>query len=581
MNSLPVETFQLVCSYCSLHVLANLRLVSREFRDLVDGSLTARRAFATPSNVIAPRSEHDPTACYIRIALNRQHSPITAIFDRYDPQHNYLEFVQSAPAAIEHSGFSPSAQGEAVTPRAPSPYNDSTLGRLDLNLWEQQQQERAVATATASDAPEGPSPGSVQRPRSSSIAPASFIRGTEQQIQNELTSSGPVTPLSQIRPIRHAQTSSFGMSSPPSSNLIGPGTISAGLPRDAANQSSSENYMTRFARMVLGTTGTGPQASQTMPGMSATQLIEEARQLIHTVESDIRTSKKQYKFLLTEGVHHVGDNGFIMRYTISQGASVPKKLLFTVNFIRVSWKWVSSGVLTNYTATTTDLMTLEDPFPDQRLGRMYASRYNQLLREIKKRELDHYVRGELALDGYDVTLLPRDFISVNLVSAPVLAWITGWHQKNRRGHQQTAKAAPNELKANVEEDGHEKEKVDGENDSEAEWEEVTPYSKLGKAIGEATIDKGMEKSKEDDEDRNALDNLLQSMKQQLGFLNSRNILEEMLAMQGYPRELVWKYGIVRREMMGSVPEVAQARQLLQKIINSENNSNKRSVQHAP
>ncbi|KAF8981981.1 hypothetical protein BGZ46_001988 [Entomortierella lignicola] len=565
MESLPVETFQLICSSCTLQALANLRLVSKTFRDRVDGSLTARRVHAIPNQAILQLGNHDQSACYVRVALNREHDPITVVFNRYNPQHNYLEFSQNSTSVIIEGAFS----RPATEPTTQNTYYDFTMGKLSLNLWEQQRKE--AAARKASPLPETPilqqdiagsSSNSGRRVRRSSITQASLIRGTEHQIEQEIANNTPITPLSQIRPVRNALTSSFGTSSTSS-------TLTSSLPRD--NVPQGDNYMKQFVRMMLGSTGTGPQNTQTRPGMTATELVEEARQLIHTVEPEVLSSQKQYKFNLTPGTHYLGDNGFIMRYSVSLNPSA--QLLFKVDFIRVSWKWIISGVpavlkqrVEEKQLYLADPMTLRDPFPQQRLGRIYAERYNLLLDEIEKQEIRHRVRGELALVGYDVTVIPRDYISVNLRSEPVLAWIMRVDSKEmkKKVRKDASYEDPTESKSTSIITPNETPDVEEES-SDSDWEDILSQSKIDEGISTISLDA----SKEDSEDQEALQELLQGIKQNLGYLTARNILEEMLAKEGYSRDLIWKYGIIRRELMGSVPEVKHAKQLLQKILVSE------------
>ncbi|KAF9359062.1 hypothetical protein BGX26_000239 [Mortierella sp. AD094] len=562
MDNLPVETFQLICSSCSLHVLANLRLVSKTFRDRVDGSLTSRRSHAVPRSAILPKGKHDQNACYVRVALNRQHEPITVIFNRYNIRHNYLEFSQnSTPSVVEGSGIvSTPGSGSA----AQNPYYDFSLGKLDLNLWEEQEKEAialgsrplappSTAETTATD----PNDNVGRRGRRSSITQASIIRGTEHQIGQEIANSGPITPLSHTRPVRNALASSFGTAS-------SSGTLASSLPWDNAAQ--GDNYMMRFARMMLGSTGTGPRSAQTRPGMTAAELAEEARQLIHTVDPEVLSSKKQYKFNLSPGVHFIGDNGFIMRYTMSLDPAA--RLLFKVDYIRVSWRWAASGVPAVLKPRLeeglyiADPMTLEDPFPEQRIGRIYAERFNLLLREINRQEISHRVRGELALVGFDEKVLPRDFISVNLLSQPVLAWITRIDNNGARTKAQKERKETSQDASSSTQDEPQCDEDESCHSSDADWEDLTSQSNGGEG--------GLKvPSTGDAEDQEALQELLRSIKYNMGFLTARNIVEEMLAKEGYSRDLIWKYGIVRREMMGSVPEVAHAKQLLQKILASE------------
>ncbi|KAF9956307.1 hypothetical protein BGZ72_002846 [Mortierella alpina] len=596
MDALPLEAFQLICSFCSLHVLAQLRLVSRSFHDRVDGSLTARRTHAVPTKMITLKGKHDRDACYIRFTLFRQEDPITVVFNQYNPQHNYLEFVQkSEPVVIKESGRPVSAIAPApdtatsATSANAGIYPDYALGKLDLNLWEQQR-ELVAAPALPSRAVEADhaSPNTASRVRRSSITQASIIRGTEHQIEQELASSGPITPLAHIRPTRHHGTSALGTPSGSSSGFSA--LLGASTPREAGSE--GENYMMRFARMVLGATGTGSNSAQTRPGMSAAELAEEAHRLIHTVEPEVLSSQKLYKFYFSEGVHYVGDSDFIMRYTITVGPApsqdqpttapesdpassteqdeeaVPTQhyQLLQVDYIRVSWNWITSGMPSNVKAKQAGSSNPEDledasvkcsPLPNLRIGRIYAARFNRILQEIKDRGVSQHVRAELAMQGYDVSILPRDFISVNLFADPVLAWITKDDRTTngvplRRGRGDGAGA-------------RREDKMDDGSGFDSDWEDLAPGETPSKGKDKAD---GLE-NEGHLEDQRQLEELMQTLRDNLGLLTARNIAEEMLAQRGFSRELIWKYGIVRREMMGKVPEPALAKQLLQKIIDSE------------
>ncbi|KAF9966338.1 hypothetical protein BGZ70_002617 [Mortierella alpina] len=612
MDTLPLEAFQLICSFCSLHVLAQLRLVSRSFHDRVDGSLTARRTHAVPTKMITLKGKHDRDACYIRFTLFRQEDPITVVFNQYNPQHNYLEFVQrSEPVVVKESGrpvyASAPVPETTASATAAGLYPDYALGKLDLNLWEQQ---RELVTAPSlpprAAGVEHASPSTDSRPRRSSITQASIIRGTENEIEQELASSGPVTPLARVRPTRHHGTSALGTSSSGSSSGFS-ALLGASTPREAGGE--GENHMMRFARMVLGFTGTGSNNSQTRPGMSAAELAQEAHRLIHTVEPEVLSSQKLYKFYFSEGVHYVGDSDFVMRYTVTVGplpsrdqpttapkgdlastteqdeesAPVQHYQLLQVDYIRVSWKWITSGMPSNVQAKQAGSSNPEDledasvkcsPLPNLRIGRIYAARFNRILQEIKDKGISQHVRAELAMQGYDVSILPRDFISVNLFADPVLTWITKDERTIngvpiRRGRGDRTEAVRGEGSADKSSDGSE---------LDSDWEDLAPgetqsrSNNQGEGKGKDRAD-GFE-NEDHFEDQKQLDDLMQTLRDNVGLLTARNILEEMLATRGYSRELIWKYGIVRREMMGIVPEPTQAKQLLQKIIESESPSSR-------
>ncbi|GJJ74877.1 hypothetical protein EMPS_07235 [Entomortierella parvispora] len=403
ITSLPLESFQLICSFCPLHVLACLRLVSKDIRDRVDGSLTARRAHASPS-AIEVKNKHDRKACYVWVTLKAHGKPITAVFDRYEPEHNFLEFVHLAePTTI-------------VVDRAANAFPESTLGRLDLNLWEEQHEEFTSLSKGKGQLPptdysnaSGPTP---RRARRSSITDAGVIRTIDHQMGQELARPGPIPSLSLFRPVRAAMTTSLGSSAGPSIAIP---------PNPTINPSpQGENYMAKFARMVLESTGAVSSMTHTHPGMSAAELAEEAQRLFHTKEPEVLSSKKEYKFLLSEGSHFVGDNDFVMRYTISfgepetlssdggqnghptQGTGIPQPphhrvILFKVDYVRVSWKWISSGALPtrimpqragdHLADSLADPMTVADPRPELRTGRIYSARLNRVLKEVQQQQV--------------------------------------------------------------------------------------------------------------------------------------------------------------------------------------------------
>ncbi|KAF9106958.1 hypothetical protein BGX27_008933 [Mortierella sp. AM989] len=513
MDTLPAETFQLICSFCSLHVLSCLRLVSKDFRDLVDDSLTARRSHAIPISTILPKGNHDRSACYVRVTLKPQGAPVTVVFNRYSLQHNYLEFVQKTAAApIESLGVASN--------------DKSTLGELDFNLWDEQQNEAA---------------------------------SMEHRIEQELASSGPITPLPHVRPVRNALMSTSGTSSASSSST----TPVSSLPRDNTVQGTS--YILRIAQMVLSSTGAGPQSDRTRSRTMDRQLRKAAHQLIHTGEP-----KKPYKFNLSLGVHYISDNDFIMRYSILRDPNPNASLLFVVDYIRVSWKWISSGAPAMMKSRPSegqlpthlaDPMAQEDPFPEQRIGRIYAERFNMLLREIQRQEISHYVRGGLAFDGYDKTVLPRNFIWVNLRSEPVVSWITRIDDNGRRARQQKeneeSSSDRRELRGDKSLSQDEPQYAEDESGhtSDSDWEDVLPQNKS------STSNSNISTENRDSEDRRRLEEVVQGMKSNMGYLTVRNIIEEMLVKEGYSRDLIWKYGIARRVLMDPILEMEDANEV--------------------
>ncbi|KAG0338976.1 hypothetical protein BG000_003055 [Podila horticola] len=614
MDSLPLEAFQLICSFCSLHALANLRLVSKTFLARVDGSLTARRTTARPAKVVAAKDKHDADACYIRVTLNRVHGPINVVFDNYNQEHNYLEFVQrSPPALIGSSRLFNTAIATPSSTTSPTPTtitptlrddnnNDHTRGRLDLNLWEQQLQSRSEATQKLTTPPP-----TATRPRRSSITQASVIRHTEYRMEQELTTPGPITPVSQLRPVRNAFSSALGSSSTSSSS-------SSSSPSLRNTPGQNESYMARFARMILG------EAEPTPTGPSAVDLAEQARLLFHAVDNEALSATKEYKFGLSEGVHYVGDQDFIMRYTItfgleksedgypgatteSQGETQeqtqlsfadiinqerPLRLMLHVDYIRVSWKWITCGASpikvkarqagVRVAESIIDPMAQEHPLPYLRIGGIYAQRFNRLLQEIKKQDASRHIRSELAMLGYDASILPRGFLSVNMRSEPVLRWVTGQSLEHGDLDQERHEQHPQQVEVLLDESEVAPKASHRDEDLDSDWEDLaTPVITHIDSKGEEKanpenpikIVEPTTKASEMDKDQASLEETVLEMKNNLGHLTTRQVLEEMLANQGYSRELVWKYGIVRRDLMGAVPEPGRADQLLKKIIASE------------
>ena len=571
--SLPLESFQLICSFCPLHVLACLRLVSKDFRNRVDGSLTARRAHATPS-AIEVKNKHDRKACYVWITLKAHGKPITAVFDRYDPEHNFLEFVQHAePTTI-------------VVNKAANAFPEATLGRLDLNLWEEQHEEFTSLSKGKRQLPPmdigNANSATPRRARRSSITNASVISTIDHQMGRELARPGPIPTLSQVRPIHATMTASLGSSA----------GLSAPVPSNPSVNPPphGENYMARFARMVLESTGASSSVNQTRLGMSAAELAEEAQRLFHTKEPEVLSSKKEYKFLLNEGSHFVGDNDFVMRYTISfpeprtsssdgnqEEHSSPhhRTIQFKVDYIRVSWTWISSGALptrimpqragVRLAESLADPMTVTDPRPDLRIGRIYSARLNRVLKEVQQQQVSAKVRAELAMLGYDASIIPREFISVNLRSELVLGWIT-------REKCAAEKRQPEEESLSALQAIKSRNPLNKVEENEDPWQFVeSAWSIKQKSVlaNMPPVSPFEQETEEEVEDQEALVNMVLELKQSLGQLTGRDILEEMLVNRGYSRELIWKYGFARRGVMDPVPDKETATLLLQKIITSE------------
>ncbi|KAF9132363.1 hypothetical protein BGW39_000302 [Mortierella sp. 14UC] len=567
IENLPAEAFQHICRFCTLHELAALRTLSTRVRDLVDDSITSRKTFAEPYNRVKPKDKHNtarnakpepkhnPHSCYVHISLKRSRQPVTAVFTRYDKQHNYLEFTQKGPARVEID------------------HDNSTLGQLDFSNWEQQltsAKEAKDARANASSfSPllSQDSSSTASRPRRSSITQAAPIRAAQVHMEQELNNGGPIPPMPTSRPIF---SSLFG-----SSTASAPVTSAIGA---AAGTPAGGTVFNHMAQYVLNTfASTGPQN-----GMTAEQLTQEAMQRFHSVDNEVLPSKKQYKFELTEGTHYIGDDDFIIRYTIKVAqdeedqtaptatntasaatpavAPVCEYLQFKVDYIRASWRWIASGAPKSLrptgqpstVAVTTKVQdndldddadeddendrqpwqTLLNPLPDLRIGRMYAHRFNMVLEEIGRQKVTLIVRGELMKLGYDVSRFPSKFVYANLRDEHVLEWVT-------EKHFEVADVIATQEKAEEQRDRYD------------DWEMVES-TLTSQQIDNAELKK-----------------MVEMLMKNLGYLTARNILEEMLARQGCSRDLIWKYGVVRREMMGPVPCQAEAKKLLTKIIDSE------------
>ena len=191
--------------------------------------------------------------------------------------------------------------------------------------------------------------------------------------------------------------------------------------------------------------------TSTPTGLTTEQREQEARRLFHSV-NEVLSSKKQYKFVLTEGRHFIGDDDFIIRYTITKkepteddnAEPTKPRLEFKIDYIRASWRWISSGapksLRSNKGKSTTGgdqgrgsqddrepWQTQLNPLPELRVGKMYAHRFNMLLEEIGRQKVSPGVRGQLRDLGYDTSLFPKKFIYANLRDEHVLRWITQEH----------------------------------------------------------------------------------------------------------------------------------------------------------
>ncbi|KAG0286707.1 hypothetical protein BGZ96_009240 [Linnemannia gamsii] len=543
IEDLPTEAFQHICAFCSLHELAALRTLSKRVRDLVDDSLTARNTFANPTEEVRNKQKQDPLACFISITLQRKHQPITAVFARYNKEHNYLEFIQRDDAIVDLDA------------------DPATLGRLDFNNWEMQLKGPSSSSSSST--------ALQQRPRRASMTQGGSIRASQTYMEQELENGGPIQPMPTSQPVL---SSFFGSTPTP-----------ATAPTPAATVRQGFNHMAQY---VMSTFASTPS------GLTAEQIQQEARRMFHTVDNEVLSSKKQYRFVLTEGTHFIGDDEFIIRYTItnkepsmethSPNASEPDnskpQLNFKIDYIRASWRWISSGApksLRSRKPTTTiggdqgrerqddrePWKTQLNMLPELRIGKMYASRFNMLLEEIGRQKVSPGVRGQLRDLGYDASLFPKKFIYANLRDEHVLQWITQEHLKES-DHDAAALRRTQEQERMTIYD---------------EWEMVESMS-TSQQLAQIRAEKikadreREEKQIKDDrerEDKAELQKMVDLLEEEKGYLTARNILEEMLACQGYSRDLIWKYGVVRRNMMGPVPSQTEAKKLLTKVVDSE------------
>ncbi|KAF9293162.1 hypothetical protein BGZ88_005721 [Linnemannia elongata] len=527
IESLPAEAFQHICGFCSLHQLATIRTVSKRIRDLVDDSLTARNTFANPTEEVLSKQKQDPLACFISISLKRTHQPITAVFTRYNKEHNYLEFTQRDSATVDLD------------------VDTSTLGQLDFNNWEMQLNGRSKR------ANESSSTALQQRPRRSSITQAGSIRASQTYMEQELANGGPIQSMPTNQPIL---SSFFGSTPTP-----------AAAPTPAATVRQGFNHMAQYVMSTFASPATG---------LTTEQREQEALRLFHSVENEVLSSKKQYRFVLTEGSHYIGDDDFIVRYTITKkepaedenAEPTQPQLEFKIDYIRASWRWISSGApkspRSNKGKSTIgdDQRSLQDdrepwqtqlnPLPELRVGKMYAHRFNMLLEEIGRQKVSPGVRGQLRDLGYDASLFPKKFIYANLRDEHVLRWITQEHFEEADREAAALKKAQEQERKTLHDD----------------WEMVELMS-TSQQLAQIRADRI--KAEREKDDKAALQEMVELLEEEKGYLTARNILEEMLACQGYSRDLIWKYGIVRRSMMGPVPSQTEAKKLLAKVIDSE------------
>jgi hypothetical protein len=535
IEDLPPEAFQHICAFCSLHELAALRTLSKRIRDLVDASLTARNTFANPTEEVRNKQEQDPLACFIRITLQRKHQPITAVFARYNKEHNYLEFTQRDNATVDLET------------------DTTTLGRLEFNNWEMQLKEASSSSSSTA---------LQQRPRRASMTQGGSIRASQAYMEQELANGGPIQPMPTSQPIL---SSFFGSTPTPAA------------PTPAATVRQGFNHMAQY---VLSTFASAPP-----PGLTTEQIQQEARRMFHAVDNEVQSSKKQYKFVLTEGSHFIGDDEFIIRYTItkkepSDDAAAPTasgpdnsqptptrpQLEFKIDYIRASWRWISSGApksLRSRKSTATDgdqsrerqddrepWQTLWNTLPELRIGKMYAHRFNMLLEEIGRQKVSPGVRGQLRDLGYDASLFPKKFIYANLRDEHVLRWITQEHFEEEDRNAAALRTTQEQERRTLYDD----------------WEMVESMSASQQL---AQLRDERIKAEREKVDRAELRDMVEALEEEKGYLTARNILEEMLACQGYSRDLIWKYGVVRREMMGPVPSQTDAKKLLTKVVDSE------------
>ncbi|KAK3824285.1 MAG: hypothetical protein J3R72DRAFT_17473 [Linnemannia gamsii] len=614
---LPTEVFQHICRFCTLHELAAFRAVSKRARDMVDNSITSRKTFAEPHHGTIFGAKHNPYSCYVDISLAGRSRPFTAVFTRYNKEHNYFEFSQEHPDAA----------------RVKVEDEDSTLGQLYFSNWEHQltsakeaRDARVSASFPSSSSSLQDSNSITSHPMIPTFMQAGPIHAAEIHAEQELN-SGELIPPSPI-----FQAASIALFDFSETSLLEPGTLlpAADTPMPAAETAPPDtdadvpatgaflqgiSHMTQY---VMNTFASATSES----GMGTEQFTQEATQRFSSIDGECLSSKKQYKFDLTEGAHYIGDDDFIIRYTIKnvhpamhiweeeeeenmvvvegedvemEGVNVGtaaiidpaatlavasnhRHLEFKVDFIRASWRWTASGVPKSLrpgsqpsTVGTTktqnqDLnkddydedededdddeddrqpwQTLLTPLPDLRSGRMYARRFNMVLEEIGRQSVTTSVLGELKNMGYYPSLFPNKFIYANLYDENILEWVTEKHFEDI------------DVLAALREAQEQKDQCDT-------WETVE-FTSASYQLSKYRTKRA--KEIRDKADRAVLEHMVELIKKNQGYLTARNILEEMLVYKGYSCDLIWKYGILRREMTGPVPSQAVASSLLTDVI---------------
>ncbi|KAG0266175.1 hypothetical protein DFQ27_000127 [Actinomortierella ambigua] len=557
MENLPLETFQLVCSYCSLYTLAHLRLVSKSFLNKVDGSLNARRrqlGIVHGKKRSASAAAHkslvelkDPLkAGYITLALGKGRVPMEIAFNGYNPKYNYLEFIQKSPPVIVSvpqttAAVTPATQGinlsETSNPMAQYAISElrrqedlepTTLGKLVLHSWEQDKRDRDAnplaldASTVATSSLTGAS--SAARPRRGSIGQA-YAQQKAEAKEDQANDASYMGRLSRAF---------WG-----ATNLSG---VDGGSSSSSSNSAGASN--------AVGSAITGHPTPDS--------LIQAAQSRFYANDPELSPQDRQYKFDLRPGEHYLGDSDFMMKYTV--GKPIDSERLFEVDYIRVSWKWILSGIgpipgtgrtssplPSNASPPAADIYTSASSSPsaasstttppsiNKRLGGIYTERVQRVIDEVKKQGVSKVIRGELALQGYGEQMLPRDFLSVNLRAEPVLAWIMRMDQDRLSGDRDDWL----EAETNDEDD-----------------EEVVMIVKENDKVFDV-----LQKS-EQDKDQQALEKMVEEMKDNLGYLTCRCILEEMLVGKGLSRSLVWSVGRVRRGLMDPVRSLAAAQDLL-------------------
>ncbi|KAF9971435.1 hypothetical protein BGZ73_005625 [Actinomortierella ambigua] len=468
------------------------------------------------------------------MTLGKGRVPMEIAFNGYNPKYNYLEFIQKSPPNIVSvpqttvsvpsstqninltATTNPMVQYAVGELRRQEDIEATSLGKLVLHSWEQDKRDRDAnplcfnaATSTTSSA-SGTS--SAERPRRGSIGQA-YAQQKEEAKEDQANDAGYIGRLSRAF---------WGATS-----LGGTNGNSGNSGNSSASASNATNTSAAAAAAGNATT---PES-----------LIQAAQSRFYANDPELSPQDRQYKFDLRPGEHFLGDSDFMMKYTV--GKPIDGERLFEVDYIRVSWKWILSGIgpipgtgrrtpSSFHDVSPTAAMSTPSASFKKRLGGIYTERVQRVIEEIQKQGVSKVVRGELAMQGYGEQILPRDYLSVNLHADPVVAWIMRTDPDKLSGDRDDWK--------------------DAETEDEGEDDEVVMVVKENDKVLDVL------QKIEQDKDQQALEQMVGQMKGAMGYLTCRCVLEEMLASKGLSRSLVWSVGRVRRTLMDPVPPPALA-----------------------